>query len=159
MGWLEKLLGLNSAMPDVPAPTPRRLSTGNAQLDQASEMMPLEQRRKLQELRGKGRVTVQGPGESMPWSKKTGFLRGQWDPNTEQLDVNAEMMARSPEDLARLLTHESTHAMQPEGRPMRDDLPPEWITMGKDPYRDNPMEVEARLAADQVALLKALRSQ
>lgn len=160
MGWLERLLGLNGGMPEIPAPTPRRLSTGNAQIDRASEMMPLEQRRKLQELRGKGRVSVQAAGESYPWQKKgVGSLRGAWDPNTEELSVNAEMMTRNPEDLARTLTHEATHAMQPKGRPMRDDLPPEWITMGPNPYRDNPLEVEARLAADQVALLKALRSK
>jgi len=163
-----RALGLGAEqLPAIPPPTPSRLVSGNPTIDAASELMPFEQRRKLQQLIDADQLTIRGaalpgamheadnPWTPFPWGEGTGpqgqpvgFQSGNYQPEIG-MQMNAELMLHPEDRIAQTLTHEMTHALQPRGRPIRDDLPPEFIK-GRNPYRDNPLELEARLEAQRV---------
>jgi hypothetical protein len=126
-------------------------------VNRAIDLMPEEQRRKLQELFGQGRVHFERFEEDEKLkarNKQLGLtgdkrlqLRGHYKPATG-VHVNEALLATLPQYLAETLTHETTHALQ-NGAPIRKDLTPAFIRTS-DPYRDHPLEVEARLAEGRI---------
>lgn len=131
---IEALFG--GQAPDVPPPTPSRLNTGNASVDNASELMPEEQRRVVGQLRAKKQLDVMPlPGIAGSFTPSRGM---QVDPTL------------SLEELAKTLTHEGTHVLQPGGffdqlfQRTREPLSPADSTGSE--YLDKPREREAREA-------------
>ena len=144
-----------SDLPPIPSPTPRRLNTGNVALDEASERMPFEQRRVMQQLRDQGQVNVAPlSGAQAQYSS---------DPRVGIVVDPAVLEHWDEGELAKSLTHEATHALQPErvlgpvGQQLtRDPVVP--TTTGI-PYLDDPREVEARNEEARVASAMDMRER
>ena len=100
-GWLAKLLGLESDLPPIPPPVGNFVTSGNASVDRASERVPLPQRRALARLIDQKKLTAMPlPGIAGSYTPERGM---QIDPTL------------SDDEIAKTLTHEGTHALQPGG--------------------------------------------
>lgn len=141
--WLASLLGMNGELPSVPPPTPRRLVTGNASIDAASELMPLPQRRMLDRLARLKKVSVAPMSATGSYADAPGLMLSA--------DTLENAMKKGDDtEIAKTLTHEATHAMQPQGwyaqlmqRTMLDALDHDLPMTGVE-YLDRPREREGR---------------
>lgn len=158
---LAAVLGGKPKAPPLP-PAPTEIRSGNATIDEAIRLMPLEHRERLRQLLEGKRVNIsrasiaqqpKPPGWRIPMALPPTHefaLRGQYAHGPDTMFINSEMMRMPLKDIAETLTHESQHALQRDaGGVVRNDLRPSFIK-GGDPYRDSPQEVEARLAQQLV---------
>lgn len=161
-GFLERWFG-GGELPYIPPPTPTRLTTGlGPVMDRATELMPPDQKRRLQILieqkrvgldptlpwgTGKPQISFAGgpPKVSYPNAK---FQYGAYSPTSGRMSINPEMLLRDELANAKNLTHESTHALQPSGfidrMLKRTREPLTNVQTTGNAYLDDPREQEAR---------------